>query len=103
MDPLSLDDRIHARLRLAIMALLAGVDTAEFTHLRDELGATDGNLGSHLRKLEDAGFIAVSKAFEGRTPVTRYRLTDEGRRAFEAYLDQLARVLGVDAEVLKQG
>jgi DNA-binding transcriptional ArsR family regulator len=103
MDPLSLDDRIHAKLRLAIMALLAGVEAAEFTHLRDELGATDGNLGSHLRKLGDAGFIAVSKAFEGRTPVTRYRLTEEGRRAFEAYLGQLARVLGIDAEALKRG
>lgn len=103
MDPLSLDDRIHARLRLAIMALLAGVEAAEFTWLRDELGATDGNLGSHLRKLEDAGFVAMSKAFEGRTPVTRYRITDEGRRAFQAYLDQLARVLGVDSEVLKRG
>jgi DNA-binding transcriptional ArsR family regulator len=103
MDPLGLDDRIHAKLRLAIMALLAGVETAEFTFLRDELGATDGNLGSHLRKLEEAGFIAVSKTFEGRMPVTRYSLTDDGRRAFGEYLDRLARVLGIDAEVLKRG
>jgi DNA-binding transcriptional ArsR family regulator len=90
-----LDDRIHAKLRLAVMALLAGVDEAEFTHLRDRLGATDGNLGAHLRTLQEAGFIAVRKQGEGRAAITRYRLTDEGRAAFRAYVDQLAAVLGL--------
>lgn len=90
-----LDDRIHAKLRLAVMALLAGVDEAEFTHLRDRLGATDGNLGAHLRTLQDAGFIAVRKQGEGRAAITRYRLTDEGRAAFRAYVDQLAALLGL--------
>ncbi len=77
------------------MAILAGVDEAEFTYLRDRLGATDGNLGSHLRKLEEAGFVAVRKELEGRIPVTRYRLTPEGRAAFREYVDQLAALLGL--------
>jgi DNA-binding transcriptional ArsR family regulator len=92
----SLDERIHARLRLGVMALLAGVEEAEFTHIRDRLGATDGNLGSHLRKLEDAGLVAVRKEVEGRGLVTRYRLTPEGRDAFRAYVDQLAALLGLE-------
>jgi DNA-binding transcriptional ArsR family regulator len=96
-----LDDRIHARLRLAVMALLAGVEEAEFTYLRERLGATDGNLGAHLRKLEDAGFVSVRKEFRERMPVTRYRLTHGGREAFQAYLDDLARVLGVEPEALR--
>lgn len=91
-----LDERIHARLRLGVMALLAGVEEAEFTHIRDRLGATDGNLGSHLRKLEDAGLVAVRKEPEGRGLVTRYRLTPEGRDAFRAYVDQLSALLGLE-------
>lgn len=92
----ALDDRIHAKVRLAVMALLAGVEEAEFTHLRDRIGATDGNLGAHLRTLGEAGFIAVRKQGEGRAAITRYRLTDEGRAAFRAYVDQLAAVLGLE-------
>jgi DNA-binding transcriptional ArsR family regulator len=91
-----LDERIHARMRLAVMALLAGVDEAEFTHIRDRIGATDGNLGAHLRTLQEAGFIALRKQGEGRAAITRYRLTDEGRAAFRAYVDQLAAVLGLE-------
>ncbi|HEX6909124.1 MAG TPA: transcriptional regulator, partial [Longimicrobium sp.] len=59
-----LDERIHARLRLAVMALLAGVDEAEFTHIRDRIGATDGNLGAHLRTLQQANFIDLRKEGE---------------------------------------
>ena len=91
-----LDERIHARLRLGVMVLLAGVEAADFTHIRDKLGATDGNLGSHLRKLEDAGFVAVDKQLEGRGLVTRYRLTPAGRAAFREYVDQLAALLGLE-------
>ena len=91
-----LDDRIHAKLRLGLMALLAGVEEAEFTHLRDRLGATDGNLGAHLRTLQQAGFIDLRKEGEGRAAITRYRLTDAGRAAFRDYVDQLAAVLGLE-------
>jgi DNA-binding transcriptional ArsR family regulator len=92
----ALDDRIHTKVRLAVMALLAGVDEAEFTHLRDRTGATDGNLGAHLRTLQEAGFITLRKQGEGRAAITRYRLTDEGRAAFRAYVDQLAAILGLE-------
>lgn len=90
-----LDERIHARLRLGIMALLAGVEEAEFTHLRERLGATDGNLGAHLHTLVEAGFITVRKQGEGRAAITRYRLTPAGQAAFREYVDQLATLLGL--------
>lgn len=88
-----LDDVIHSRIRLAVMSILAGVEEAEFTYLRDRTGATDGNLGAHMKKLEDAGYVAVDKRFEDRKPVTRYRLTREGREAFRRYIDRLEAMI----------
>jgi DNA-binding MarR family transcriptional regulator len=88
-DHTRLDDLIHSRIRLAVMAVLASVERAEFTFLRDQVNATDGNLGSHLRKLEEAGYIAVSKRFLERKPVTDYALTESGRAAFRAYVAHL--------------
>lgn len=88
-DHTRLDDLIHSRIRLAVMAVLATVERAEFTFLRDQVNATDGNLGSHLRKLEEAGYIAVSKRFLERKPVTDYTLTATGRAAFRAYVAHL--------------
>jgi DNA-binding MarR family transcriptional regulator len=88
-DYQQLDDIIHARIRLAVMSILAVVEAAEFTYLRDRTGATDGNLGAHLRKLEDAGYVAVDKQFEDRRPVTRYNLTAKGREAFRRYVERL--------------
>jgi DNA-binding HxlR family transcriptional regulator len=89
-DHTTLDDLIHSRLRLAIMAALAGVERADFSALKRQVNATDGNLGMHLRKLEEAGYIQADKQFQDRKPVTRYALTDTGKQAFAAYLDQLA-------------
>jgi DNA-binding MarR family transcriptional regulator len=89
-----LDEVIHSRIRLAAMSILAGVESAEFTYLRDRTGATDGNLGAHMRKLEEAGYVAVEKTFEARKPVTRYALTGAGRRAFAAYVERLGEMLG---------
>jgi DNA-binding MarR family transcriptional regulator len=88
-DHTRLDDLIHSRIRLAVMAVLASVERAEFTFLRDQVNATDGNLGSHLRRLEEAGYIAVSKRFLERKPVTDYALTPAGREAFRAYVAHL--------------
>lgn len=88
-----LDDVIHSRIRLAVMSILAGVEAAEFTYLRDRTGATDGNLGAHLKKLEDAGYVAVEKRFEERKPVTRYSLTGGGREAFRRYVDRLEAMI----------
>lgn len=88
-----LDDVIHSRIRLAVMSILAGVESAEFTYLRDRTGATDGNLGAHMKKLEDAGYVAVDKRFVDRKPLTRYRLTADGREAFCRYVDRLEAMI----------
>ncbi|MEJ2193525.1 MAG: transcriptional regulator [Ignavibacteriaceae bacterium] len=88
-----LDEIIHSRIRLAIMAVLITVDVSEFTFLKEKVNATDGNLSTHLKKLEDAGYIAVSKSFENRKPVSRYMLTQKGRKAFEIYVDRLEKLI----------
>jgi DNA-binding MarR family transcriptional regulator len=93
-DYQQLDDVIHSRIRLSAMAVLAAVDDAEFTYLREHVQATDGNLGSHLKVLEDAGYVAVSKTFVDRKPLTRYRLTPLGRRAFRGYVSRMEQLLG---------
>lgn len=88
-----LDDLIHSRIRLAVMSILAGVEEAEFTYLRDRTGATDGNLGAHMKKLEEAGYVVVDKRFVDRKPVTRYKLSAEGRGAFRRYVDRLEQMI----------
>ena len=85
-----IDEVIHGRVRLGIMAYLSGVGTADFNELKTRLQATDGNLSVHLRKLEDAGFVAIDKRFQGRKPLTEARMTEAGRAAFIAYLDALS-------------
>ena len=92
-DHRQLDGLIHSRIRLSIMAILAAVDDADFTYLRKQVRTTDGNLGTHLRKLEEAEYVLVSKEFVDRRPVSRYRMTDAGRRAFRDYVDNLERLL----------
>ena len=89
----SIDDVIHGRLRLGIMAHLINADVADFNELRTVLGATQGNLSVHLRKLEEAGYITIEKGFLGRKPNTKARLTKKGRKAFGAYLDGLSRLI----------
>ena len=93
-DVQQLDDVIHGRLRLGIMAYLADADVADFNELKRVLDATQGNLSVHLRKLEDAGYIAIDKSFLGRKPLTRARLTPAGRAAFKAYLAAIAKLIG---------
>lgn len=92
-DHQELDDVIHSRMRLAIMALLASLEEAEFTFLRDQVGATDGNLVTHLRKLQAAGYVSAEKRHDGARPLTAYRLTAAGRGAFGEYLERLSRLL----------
>jgi len=88
-----IDDVIHGRMRLGIMAYLANAEVADFNELKAALEATQGNLSIHLRKLEEAGYIAIEKSFLGRKPLTRARLTDAGRQAFTEYLDAIANLL----------
>jgi DNA-binding HxlR family transcriptional regulator len=92
-DYQQLDDRIHSRIRLAIMSILIGLEQAEFTFLKQQVGTTDGNLSIHLRKLEEAGYIAVKKVFVDRKPQSYYRITRKGREAFGAYIAQLEKFI----------
>jgi DNA-binding HxlR family transcriptional regulator len=92
-DISEIDDVIHGRLRLGVMAYLTGSGTADFNTLKAKLQASDGNLSVQLRKLEDAGYVAISKSFSGRKPLTQVSLTDKGRTAFVAYLDAIEKLL----------
>jgi DNA-binding MarR family transcriptional regulator len=88
-----IDDVIHGRMRLGIMATLSGVESADFGTLKARLQATDGNLSVHLRKLEEAGYVTVSKRFVDRKPLTEASMTEAGRKAFVAYLDAMAGLI----------
>jgi len=92
-DVEEVDEVIHGRLRLGIMAYLASAEAADFNELKDVLKATQGNLSVHLRKLEDAGYVAIDKSFLNRKPLTRARITTAGRKAFAAYLDAIAKLV----------
>ena len=87
------DPLIHSRIRLSVLAILVSVDDAEFTYLRKQVKATDGNLGAHLRRLEEAGYLHVTKHFVDRKPLTRYRVTDTGRKALRRYVDSVEQLL----------
>lgn len=88
-----IDDVIHGRMRLGIVAYLTTAGVADFNELRNVLGATQGNLSVHLRKLEDAGYVAIEKRFVGRKPQTLARLTESGRKAFDDYLVAIAQLV----------
>ena len=87
-----IDDLIHTRMRLAILTYLASVDDADFKSILEATGSSDGNVSVHLKKLEDAGYVAISKTFVKRRPHTRARITDAGRDALIAYIDQVDAV-----------
>ena len=89
----SLHEVIHGRARLAILAYLTTVGRADFVHLRDEINISDGNLSQHLRKLADAGYIALHKSIIASRTKTVAELTAAGRDAFYAYLDNLQSLL----------
>jgi DNA-binding MarR family transcriptional regulator len=92
-DISEIDEVVHGRLRLGIMAFLSGAGRADFGELKAKLSASDGNLSVHLRKLEDAGYVAVEKSFRKRKPLTCVTLTEKGREAFIAYLDAIEKLL----------
>ena len=89
-----IDDVIHGRLRLGVMAYLANAEVADFNELKAVLEVTQGNLSVQLRKLEEAGYVAIEKGFLGRKPRTQLRITPAGRKAFAAYLEALGRLIG---------
>ena len=90
----NIDEVIHGRVRLGIMAYLSSASSADFTTLKNRLQVTDGNLSVHLRKLEDAGYVAVEKAFVARKPQTTVKLTAAGRAAFVIYLEAIQKLVG---------
>ena len=89
----NLDRLIHERLRLGIISALAANESLSFSDLKSLMNTTDGNLSVHARKLEEAGYIACTKFFEGRLPKTEYKLTASGRRALENYLSHMEKLI----------
>lgn len=97
-----LDRLIHERRRLGIVAALAANDRMTFGELKEILRTTDGNLSVHARRLEEAGYIKVTKGFEHRRPRTEYRLTAKGRRAIEGYLNHMEEILIATRDALER-
>ena len=91
--PLELDQLIHERMRLALVSALAVNPSLSFNELKRLLETTDGNLSVHARKLEEAHYIVCTKSFTGRVPHTEYRLSAQGRRALERYLDHMEALI----------
>jgi DNA-binding MarR family transcriptional regulator len=87
------DRLIYGRVRLGIMSALAVNEQLSFNDLKALFAVTDGNLGAHARKLEDAGYISCRKTFEDRRPRSEYRLTQTGRKALERYLQHIEAVI----------
>ena len=87
--PGSFDKLIHERVRLGIISALAANETLSFTELKKALDTSDGNISVHARKLEEAGYINCEKTFEGRKPLTNYRITPEGKAALGKYIDHM--------------
>ena len=88
-----LDPLLHSELRLAVMSILAGVESADFTFIKKQTGATSGNLSVQIDKLTSAGYITVQKGFKGKMPCTTCIITPEGREAFQQYVDALKEYL----------
>jgi len=88
-----IDELIHSRVRLAAMAFISGAGAADFGAIKRAVSTTDGNMSVHLRKLEDAGYLQVTKQFNGRRPQTIYALTEAGMQAWQAYLIQMNALL----------
>jgi DNA-binding MarR family transcriptional regulator len=89
----SLDKLIHDRTRLGMISALAANDKLSFSDLKNLLNASDGNISVHARKLEDAGYVVCEKSFKGRTPLTEYSITADGRAALEQYLNHMEALI----------
>lgn len=89
-----LNPLLHSELRLAVMSILVGVESADFVFLRKQTGATAGNLSVQIDKLQRAGYIEVEKTYRGKMPCTVCRMTDAGREAFAEYVDALKSYIG---------
>ena len=93
-EPFLLLDRvIHEKGRLGIMSMLAASPELAFTEMRDALGMTDGNLTTHIRTLQEAGYVSVTKSFQKNRPLTTCALTPEGKAAFARYINLLEQII----------
>ena len=90
---LQLDRVIHEKGRLAIMSLLAAAPEMSFTELRDTLNMTDGNITTHIRTLQEAGYVGVTKTYQAGRPLTTCSMTDQGRKAFNGYIKLLEQIV----------
>jgi len=90
-----LDPLLHSELRLAVMSLLISADEAEFPYIKEQTGATAGNLSVQVDKLSEAGYIEVEKTFKGKRPCTICRITPKGHQAFESYVKALKSYLKI--------
>lgn len=90
-----LNPLLHAQLRLAVMSILMNVEEADFVYLREKTGSTAGNLSVQLDKLSAAGYISVEKGFAGRKTRTVCRMTEQGRQAFEEYVEALKQYIAI--------
>jgi DNA-binding MarR family transcriptional regulator len=88
-----IDEILHSRIRLSVVSVLARCEEAEFTYVRKAVGATDGNLTTHCKKLEEAGYITVDKRFVERKPATFFALTEKGKQALVQYAKKLAEMI----------
>ena len=95
-DYKKLNTIFHSRIRLAAASMLYHDGSSDFNSLKEGIGATDGNLTTHMRKMEDSDYVSVVKRFSGRKPLTVYSLTDSGRIAFEEYISLLGSFLQPD-------
>lgn len=94
LDYRKLDNLIHSRIRLALMSVLTRVDDLSFNELKKSVNATDGNLSTHLSKLEEAGYIQVEKVMEGKKSESRYSVTEKGLTAFARYIMDIEPFIG---------
>ncbi len=90
---LDLDPVIHVPTRLAILSLLATKKSASFSYLKKSIGVTDGNLSTHLNKLDEHQYVQITKTFQGKRPLTTCSLTDRGRKAFMAYIQRMEQII----------
>ena len=88
-----LDPLLHSQLRLAVMSLLIGLESAEFVFIKEKTNSTAGNLSVQLDKLSEAGYLVIDKSFKGKKPVTTCRITKKGIKAFEDYVTALKQYI----------
>ena len=91
-----LDPLLHSQLRLSVMSLLVAVDDADFSYLKEQTGASSGNLSIQINKLKDAGYIKVTKKFSNNYPLTKCKITAKGIEAFEAYVNSLKSYVNIE-------